>query len=433
LRSIVLSAATAMLMALSAAFYACVDRVIFAPAEGFAYHEPDPRYEALFPYYVELCAVSQFRSKQFGPGGIPGHAGMYLKGACRDTDVPYPKLRRCTRNATDPGDPEHGAGISVNRWFRSVNWIAVSSRSVFFDGDRRGGEPVTEERREATVRDVLDAGVFRGVELWPVPGQEDADLTDFVRRQSYGTDFAVRVARSAVCGRVPVESEMLDEIIHFLNDLNREYATGAADYRWSGFSDNCAHTLRNALAAASIWSPTSVRTTKLRQLFHLAIPANEAFSFAALGTMGPVDSYPRIFADDAMRNALLEFGWLPTRHGAVLVSLPVRGDNALFDPIARMLVFQGPVTKRATRKLWAMLEDPRFTELDANLRYFDGVYARILANPAEDALASLRGDRYRRIRRRYTSLIESELAEVRRMRAQLGDHDDAGGAEPHGE
>src|SRR5262245_49464642 len=111
----------------------CTDRVFFAPAEGFAYHEPDPRYEELFPYYVELCAVSQFRSKQFGPGGIPGHAGMYLKGACRDTDAPYPKLRRCTRNATDPGDPEHGVGISVNRWFRSVNWIAVASRSVFFD------------------------------------------------------------------------------------------------------------------------------------------------------------------------------------------------------------------------------------------------------------------------------------------------------------
>lgn len=399
----------------------CSDRLLFAPTEGFAQHEPDQRYEALYPYYVELCAVSQFRSEQMGTGGSPGHATMYLKGACRDTEAPYPRLRHCTRNETDPNDPEHGAGVSVNRWFRSVNWVAFSGRGQFYEGHRDPDEPVTVELLEELSRKAVADGVFRGVEMWPWPGQTpESDAFDFARLRSIGTDFALQLARSGLCGRVPVEAEMMDEIIHFLNDLNREYATGAVDFQWSVFSDNCAHTLRNALAAASIWSPRSVAANRVRQLFHLAIPANEALLLAELGTSGPIDSYSRIFRDDPMRNALLEFGWLPTRHGALLVSLRVHQDNRVFDPQPRLLVVQGPVSTRRTARLVEMLEDPRFTELEANLRYFEGRYREILARPPdEDPFAALRGDRYRRVRRRYLSVIESELAEVERMRAEL--------------
>ena len=69
---------------------------------------------------------------------------------------------------------------------------------------------------------------------------------------------------------------MLDEVIAFLNDKNREYAEGDAHYNWSVWADNCVHTLRNALAAANIWSPLSVQAVKLRQIFNLALPANES-------------------------------------------------------------------------------------------------------------------------------------------------------------
>ena len=193
-------------------------------------------------------------------------------------------------------------------------------------------------------------------------------------------------------------------MIHFLNDLNREFATGAVDYRWNGYPDNCVHTLRNALAAASIGDPISVRASKLRQLFHLAIPANEAINLAATATHGPIDSYTDIFYDDATRNALLEFGWLPTRHGGVLVSLPVHPLNEIFDPRPRLMVFQGPVTKRTTERLLKMLDDPRFTDLEPNLAHFAQVYRDILAQRADkDLLAAVRGDRYRRVRRRYFS------------------------------
>jgi hypothetical protein len=76
---------------------------------------PDPVYDRIFPYYVELCATSQFRSKLKGEGGIAGHAVMYVKGACKDEQAPYPQLRRCRVAATELDDPEHGAGVSVGR------------------------------------------------------------------------------------------------------------------------------------------------------------------------------------------------------------------------------------------------------------------------------------------------------------------------------
>ena len=107
----------------------------------------------------------------------------------------------------------------------------------------------------------------------------------------------------------------------------------------------------------------------------------------------------------------------------MLVSLPVREENDLFDTRARILVFQGPATKRTSRRLLEMLDDPRFTELAANLAHFEQLYRNALAVKDErDPFAALWGDRYRRVRRRYVALIESELAEVQQMRsATAGD------------
>ena len=53
---------------------------------------------------------------------------------------------------------------------------------------------------------------------------------------------------------------MLERIVQYLNELNRAYATGEADYQWSGYSDNCVHTLHNALAHASVWRSKSVQS-----------------------------------------------------------------------------------------------------------------------------------------------------------------------------
>ena len=416
----------AMLAALVAAGVACGScasgPLVVEQDELIVERRPDPAYDQLFPYYAELCAVSQFRSETKGFGGIPGHAVMYLKGACKDEAAPFPTLRRCRRSATDPEDLEHGVGVSVNRWFRNVNWVAVPGTELFYAGNLPSGERLTRAHFDATVQNAIDAGVYRGVELHEYPTPEpERTLEDFIMRLSLGTDFALQFARSVFCTRLPVTEEMLVEIIDFLNELNREYAMGEADYDWSGFSDNCVHTLRNALAAASVWSPLSVRAIKFRQIFNLAIPANEFVNLARLGNKGPIDDYGEVYGDTVQRSALLEFDWLPTRHGALVKTLPVHGENDLYDTTFRLFVLQSPFRQGKTRDTVRMLSDERFVDLEANLRHFSRVYEEILASRDEEAsgLASLRGDRYRRVRRRYYDYIEQQHSEVEAMLDRL--------------
>ncbi len=250
-----------------------VERFMLKPDRIIVERRPDPVYDQFFPYYVELCATSQFRSKLKGEGGIAGHAVMYIKGACKDEQAPFPQLRRCRVAATELHDPEHGAGISVNRWLRNVNWVATPGYDLFYEGNLRLGERLTQAHFDATVHEVIDKGIFKGVEFHDYPSANTAaGLENFVANEAIGTDLALRFARSVFCARLPVTGPMVDEIIAFLNDKNREYAAGKADYNWSVWADNCAHTLRNALAAANIWSPLSVRAIKFRQIFNLAVP-----------------------------------------------------------------------------------------------------------------------------------------------------------------
>ena len=76
---------------------------------------------------------------------------MYIKGACKDERASFPQLRRCRGAATELDDPEHGAGVSVGRWFRNVNWVAIPGYKLFFQGSVKPGELLTEEHFVARI------------------------------------------------------------------------------------------------------------------------------------------------------------------------------------------------------------------------------------------------------------------------------------------
>ena len=404
-----------------------VERFMLKPDRIIVERRPDPAYDHLFPYYVELCATSQFRSKLKGEGGVAGHAVMYLKGACKDEQAPYPQLRRCRVAATEPDDPEHGAGISVNRWFQNVNWVAVPGYKLFYEGNLKFGERLTQAQFDATVHDTIEKGVYKGVQFHDFPSAgPGAGLENFVANEGIGTDLALQFARSVFCARIPVTAQMMDEIIAFLNDKNREYAEGEADYNWSVWADNCAHTLRNALAAANIWSPLSVRAIKFRQIFNLAVPANEFVNLAVLGTSGNIADYREIQSDRPERDAFYEFHWLPTRHGALLKTLPVHEPNDLYDTTFRLFTLQSPFRIGKTQRAIDLLSDDRFVNLDANLRYFRERYETILASRDErrDMLASVRGSPYRRVERLFYEYMQAQRAEVGSMLGRLSGLED---------
>ena len=398
--------------------HGAVSRFMLTPDRIIIEQRPDPVYDQLFPYYVELCATSQFRSNEKGRGGLTGHAVMYIKGACKDEHAPFPQLRRCRVAATDLDDPEHGAGISVGRWFRNVNWVAIPGQALFFRGNLAPGQRLTRAHFDATVSEVIARGVYQGVQLHEYPTDAPVrSLEDFITYQSIGTDLALQFARSVFCARMPVTERMLDEVMTFLNDKNREYAEGKADYNWSVWSDNCVHTLRNALAAANIWSPLAVRTVKLLHLFNLAVPANEFVNLAELGAEGDITDYRHIQREAPQRDALNDFGWLPTRHGALLKTLPVHEPNDLYDSTFRLFTLQSPLRMGKTRHAVELLSDERFVDLTANLRYFRDKYSVILAecHERDGGLANVRGTPYRRGERLHCAYIEAQLHEVDAM------------------
>ena len=392
-----------------------LSRFMLTPDRIIIERRPDPMYDQLFPYYVELCATSQFRSKEKGRGGVAGHAVMYVKGGCKDEHAPFPTLRRCRGAATDLHDPEHGAGISVGRWFRNINWIAIPGYDLFFRGNLEPEQRLTQAHFDVTVREAIARGVYKGVVLHDYPTTRgERSLEDFVAHESMGTDLALQFARSVFCARMPVTERMLNEVIAFLNDKNREYALGEADYNWSLWADNCVHTLRNALAAANIWTPLSVRTVKLHHLFNLAVPANEFVNLAELGTEGDITDYRHIERHDPQSAALYDFGWLPTRHGALVKTLPVHEPNDLYDTRFRLFTLQSPLRMGKSRHAVELLSDERFVDLATNLRYFRDKYDVILGRCQErsNGLASVRGTPDRRGQRLYCGYVEAQRDEV---------------------
>jgi len=148
--------------------------------------------------------------------------------------------------------------------------------------------------------------------------------------------------------------------------------------------------MRNALAAANIWSPLSVRTTKIRQIFNLAVPANEFVNLAQLMTQGDLEDYRDILRDGPPRDAFHEFDWLPTRQGALSKTLPVHDPNDLYDTTFRLFTLQSPFLMGKMRWDIDLLSDKRFVDLDANLHYFERRYAEILVhhNERRDSIAT---------------------------------------------
>ena len=79
-------------------------------------------------------------------GGPAGHEILYIKGACKDDDAPFPQLRQYRSVATSLKDPEHGAGVSVNQLFRNVNWVVTPGYELIFPGGLARGERLTPAR-----------------------------------------------------------------------------------------------------------------------------------------------------------------------------------------------------------------------------------------------------------------------------------------------
>ncbi|NVN09757.1 hypothetical protein HUK84_01090 [Nguyenibacter vanlangensis] len=332
-------------------------------------------YDALFPDWAELCAVSQI-SKNPGngadtSGGPGGHAVMYLQGACLDTRSPYPVLRACR------GD---GTGISMNAHFVNANWVGIPGRAFFFDGILRPGEGLTPAAYQATKAEGQRRGLYSAIAFrdWAVRDRPTGTpREDWKYEVSIGTDYAVSYARARYCTRVPMTQAQMQRVIDFLNSRNALYRNGPRTFETNVFQDNCNHLTHNALAAADIWRDWPVDQFVLAAAFSFPVPKNEVVNLLdRIAKHNPAD-LRALYRDPLTRRTLLRDGWLPGEPGVTLDSNPVRAPNALYNTNLSLIFYDDPVLGHYHKAFRSYLDQPRYHDLRANLLWYRALYQRI--------------------------------------------------------
>jgi hypothetical protein len=405
---------------------ACVVAAVLCPIGCTARFDVSPppdneaAYSLLYPFYVELCAVSQIKKKPgFGvdtSGGPGGHTVFFLSRVCRDRDAHYPTLVMCA-----PGTPEdeQGVGLSVNAHFKNANWVATDGRDFFFNGDLKPGERLTRAaytrtQKTAEAKNIYDGIVFHGEVFDDQP--PGMDRHDFMYEVSVATDYAVAFGRDRYCGRVPVTRAQMVKILDYLNGENAPYRNGK-EFVWNVLENNCTHLAHNALAAADVWDDWPTDRFFLISAFDFPVPKNEFVNIMRRTNDMDLTDVAALYADDSVRRSLEKDGDLPTRPGGLAEAVRAIQDNDVYDTDVNLIFYDDPIIGRYRRHFAAIFTDPRYTDLRANLDYFAALYAQ-----AKDELAHApkpsNGD-LAAFEARYARYIDRAVADVDTKRQAL--------------
>jgi hypothetical protein len=386
----------------------CTDRFDVPPS-------PDNQsaYSLLYPFYVELCAVSQIKKKpDFGvdtSGGPGGHTVFFLSRVCRDRDAHYPTLVMCA-----PGTPEdeQGVGLSVNAHFQNANWVATDGRDFLYNGNLKPGERLTRAVYEQTQKTAKAKNIYDGVVFHPEvfddmpPGM---DRRDFMYEVSIATDYAVAFARDRYCGRVPVTRAQMVKIVDYLNGENAPYRNGK-EFVWSVLENNCTHLAHNALAAADVWDNWPTDRFLLISALDFPVPKNEFVDIMRRTNDMDLTDPSALYADDSARRSLEKDGLLPTQPGGLAEAVRAVQDNDIYDTAVNLIFYDDPITGRYRRHFAAIFAEPRYTDLRANLDYFAALYAKVKTGLASEPKPS--NSDLAAFEARYARYIDREAADV---------------------
>ena len=354
-----------------------------------------PSYEDIFPYYAELCALSELRKKPgFGVplrSGMGGHLLLYLNGVrVRRDQNGYPAIEVCP--AQEAG--AHGAAISVNSHYRNANWVAFEGRDFVFHGALPAGAPLTRDIYHETQSKAQAQGLLEGIEFHEHFFRDKPagmSVEAFKYEISVATDYAACFGRDVYRARLPMGAAQITAIVDYLNALNEPYRTGQKLYRWRLLNDNCVHVAHNALAAAGVWPAWPTGEFFIRAAFKFPVPKNTVVDFAARANDLELENPEALFHDHAAREALLVHGSLPTGPGGLTSIAPAITNNEIYDTRKLRLIFYdnpfwGPYRFRFRR----MFAEPRYTALGANLRHFARRYAKAATKrpPSDRATAA---------------------------------------------
>ena len=350
-------------------------------------------YGSVYPYYVEFCALSEFKklpgsSVDIDSGGPGGHSVLYLNGVCKAKDADYPVIEVCDGEQS----PDQGVGLSVNAHYRNANWIATEGRDFFFHGGMAPGEPLTASAYARTQKRAKALGILEGIQFHEgVMRDKPTAMSahDYMYELSVATDYAISFGRDRYCARVPIDRERMRGVVAYLNRVNAPYRSGARRFEWDVLRDNCAHLTHNALATVGIWLPWPTDRPLLVAAFDFPVPKNEFVNLMRRTNDLPIDEPVALYDDPDLRDALQEQDWIATRPGALAEAERAVLANALYKTDLRLIFYDDPVFGRYQRDFEAIFSEPRYTDLRANHAYFAARYDRILATrPASAGRAS---------------------------------------------
>ena len=410
------------------ALLACVAAFLFGAKaiSGAPAAPPDP-YDRMYPSYVEICIAPQIRRIGEKPGGTAGHAVLFLKGVCLDRSQDYPRLEPC-RPDLDPGDPDRGVGISVNKMFQNVNWVGIEGKDFLLRGGLSENEPFDQAAKSRLVSHVMEKGFYRNIAIQPKYIKNkpaEASYERYVAEQSLGTDFALNLGRDVYCGRIPMDLAGIRAIMDMLNGLNLECFNSREGFHWSGIRNNCTHPIYAALSAVGFCKNKSTDRTLYSHLTDPAIPSRLFVTVMRIGNDGPLEDANDLFHDRQFSKALNDFGYLPSRPGVVLEEIPAHTYQNEFFEKGTDLFFSVGLKTRWRKQFDEIRTQPRYRDLLENLIWFRDRYSK-----ARQVLGAqkLSNDRVRAFREKLLACMEKYHAESEDHLRALDSGREAGGS-----
>ncbi len=314
-------------------------------------------------------------------GGSPGHGFTYIHGLCKDYRSDYPRVLPCAEVSEDLQRlyPHKGVGISLDKNFTNVMWVAVPGRDFMLSGNR-SPEPISRARINEHLAEVTRLKIFDGVrsksDALKALNYGTSEYLAAIGLDTLGTDHAVNWARELHCVSIPVPATTLGKVADFLNTSNEQYR-GERQYEWSKLSNNCVHISINQSAALGLNKPIAVDQTFLRKLTNMALPANGFLMYADRAVLARTPSLRKL------QKSISEKGFHHVQVGALLRSYDAFPSGEYFKT-DELSVLTAP----RISKPWNLLSTPRSyerrymtpanSELKANAEMWVTRYQRLL-------------------------------------------------------
>lgn len=371
-------------------------------------------YDSAFPEYYEYCTGTQLKyQKEYfdgGTGGAGGHSFIYVHGLCKDYTKDYPQVIPCDEVSEELKNryPHKGVGVSLDSDYKNVMWIAVPGKKLILDGNIDSPRAVTKEDIKRINQTAFDLKVFENVELssdgFQSLEKNSKEYSDAATVWSLGTDIAVKWARDLRCVKTPINKAAVKKVATYLNAQNDSIYKNNKNYEWSFIYNNCTHLSLNAAESFGITNFLKVDQPLVKQLGHLAVPANGFMKLADDLVIGKLKKKKLKKSLDQLENN----GLIGLQVGSLLEREKVFPSSVIFktDDIKGISIPRKKLTKMFTtlKGYEKHFNNPVYTDLDENLNYWSNIYFNLLRQDQS---------------KKSTQYLENQILKIERIKSEL--------------